>query len=105
VLVMPIKFNPRHLARPQHIELARLLNQAQDNLVAATKIVCISNYTDQTLTICRAIQERLIDTLSIDGWPRATKSAGKPGDQSPYQSVAYLGGPKRLLPNKPRRPS
>ncbi len=74
------------LTREQHIELARLLNQAAENIVAASNIVRRAPFTDRALYVGGTIQEWLIDPLREDG-----------GSSLPYQSVGY-GGPRRKRP-------
>jgi hypothetical protein len=73
----------KHLTREQHQELASLLNAAQDNLHAATMIVGRAPYTDDTLRVSRALQERLIDKLR-NAWDEAYEYR-----ENPYQSVGY----------------
>lgn len=75
------------LTREQHDELARLLNQAADNIVAATRIVSRAPFTDRALYVGGMLQEWLIDPLSED----------RGGSDNPYQSVGY-GGPRRKNP-------
>jgi hypothetical protein len=72
------------LTREQHDELARLLNQAADNLVTATRIVGRAPFTDRALYVGGTLQEWLIDPLSED----------RGGFDNPYQSIGY-GGPHR----------
>jgi hypothetical protein len=76
-----------HLTREQHIEIARLLNQAEDNLDAASRIVARAPFSDRVLYASRTIQERLIDPLS-EAWKE--KKFGVQG--CPYQSIAYGRG-------------
>lgn len=84
----------KHLTKDHHVELAMLLGTVQSALEATIGLVDRAPYTDQILGICRAVQMRLIDQLA-EAWPNA--SGVEPAEtQSPYRSVAYLGGPKRL---------
>jgi len=76
------------LTREQHDELARLLNQAADNLIAASRIVNRAPFTDRTIYVGGTLQEWLIDPLSED----------RGGFDNPYQSVAYLGQYRRKKP-------
>ncbi len=75
------------LTYDQHIELAGLLNQAADNIIAAVKIVQRAPFTDRALYVGGTIQEWLIDPLREDA-----------GRSVPYQSVGYVGGPRRKKP-------
>ena len=78
---MPLQL--RHLSRDQHLKLAKLLNEAQDNLIEAARIVSRAPYTDETLRACRQVQERLIDRLR-EAWNET-----QPYQDNPYQSVGY----------------
>lgn len=73
-----------HLTTEQHMEAAKLLNQAQDNLHQLSRIVLRAPYTDQLLRVGKAIQELLIDPLR-EGW-----EAGQDQHNNPYQSVGYV---------------
>jgi hypothetical protein len=79
---MPLK----HLSREQHEELARLLNQAQDNLDAATRIIKRAPFTDRVLNASKQVQERLIDPLR-EAWDKGFDMPG-----NPYQSIGYARG-------------
>jgi hypothetical protein len=70
----------------QHQQAAALVNQAQDNLNALTRIVRRAPFTDQTMTIMKAIQERLIDPLR-EAWDADPSRALH---DNPYQSVGYV---------------
>jgi len=76
------------LTREQHAELARLLNQAADNLNAATRIVSRAPFTDRSLYVAGVLQEWLIDPL-IEDWRDQWSG------QFPYQSVGYHS-PRRV---------
>jgi hypothetical protein len=80
-----------HLTREQHQQLARLLNVAQDNLKNASCIVHRAPYSDTTLRVSRAVQERLIDQL------RAAWDEEYEYHDNPYQSVGYWIGGKQPL--------
>jgi hypothetical protein len=107
--IMPLQL--MHLTRDEHRELARLLNQVEDNLTAATRIVSRALFTDRVLYIAGTVQTRLIDPLS-EAWGQLSDQAGsspaavgelKAGstrrrrrvplpDQDPYQNVGYGRG-------------
>jgi hypothetical protein len=76
------------LDREQHLELARLLNQAADNLDMASKIVRRADYSDRSLHVGGYLQEWLIDPL---------READSGGD-APYQSVGYASPWRRKRP-------
>ena len=84
------------LTREQHRELARLLNQAADNLDQATEIVKRAPFTDRALYAGGTLQEWLIDPLR-EAWV----DLGEPLEDNPYQSVGY-GGPRRKRPPRNR---
>jgi hypothetical protein len=81
---MPLKLS--HLTRDDHEELARLLNQMQDNLTAAARIVRRAPFTDRMLNAAKHVQERLIDPLR-EAWD--DKWGGR---TNPYQSIGYAPG-------------
>ena len=96
---MPRLKTVTHLTDQQHLEAARLLNQAQDNLHTVTSIVARAPFADQVLRISKAIQEILIDPLR-EGWeadPAHERTARVSGynyetrqwEGNPYQSIGY----------------
>jgi ribosomal 50S subunit-associated protein YjgA (DUF615 family) len=94
--MMPLKLT--HLTRDQHLELARLLNQVEDNLTAATRIVSRAQFTDRMLYIARTVQTRLIEPLS-EAWGQLSDEQAKDlarldraGCSDPYQNVGYGRG-------------
>ncbi len=78
------------LIRDQHIELARLLNQAAENIIAASNIVRLAPFTDRAFYVGGTIQEWLIDPLREES-ASLLPVVG-------YQSVGYVGGPHRKKP-------
>jgi peptidoglycan/xylan/chitin deacetylase (PgdA/CDA1 family) len=83
------------LTREQHLEVARLLNQAQDCIEAATQIACHAKgarYTDDSLRVRRDLQNWLINPLR---W--AWDETREPIHESPYQAIGYCpsAGPRR----------
>lgn len=83
-----------HLTTEQHMQAAKLLNQAQDNLRDLPCIVMRAPYTDRWLRIGRAIQEILIDPLR-DAWDA---DPTRDMHDNPYQSVGYIApGGKRFV--------
>ncbi len=77
------------LTHEQHVELARLLNQAAENVDAAAGIVDRAAFSDRTLNVAGTIQEWLIDPLSA-----AWYDLNLPPSDNPYRIVGY-GGPHR----------
>ncbi len=77
------------LTHEQHVELARLLNQAAENIVDAANIVRRAPFADRALYVGGTIQEWLIDPLSA-----AWDDLNLPLSDNPYRSVGY-GGPHR----------
>jgi hypothetical protein len=91
---MPLKLT--HLTRNQHRKLARLLNQVEDNLTAATRIVSRATFTDRVLYIAGTVQTRLIEPLR-DAWgqlsdEQAEDLLDRGGCSDPYQNVGYGRG-------------
>ncbi len=84
------------LSHEQHVELARLLNQAADNVIAAAEIVARAAFSDRSLYVGGTIQEWLIDPLSA-----AWLELDLPPLDNPYQSVGYGGPPRKRPPQKP----
>lgn len=78
----------RHLSGEDHQKLAHLLNQAQDNLNEATRIVKRAPFSDRVLNASKQVQERLIDPLR-EAWN--AHFAGL-GHENPYQSIGYGRG-------------
>jgi hypothetical protein len=72
-----------HLDGGQHFKLADHLQAAQNALEEATRIVNRAPYTDATLRVMRAIQERLIDPLREE-WDHHDW-----GGDNPYPSVNH----------------
>lgn len=85
-----------HLTATQHREVARLLKQAQDSLLAASRIVDRALYTDRALYAAGTVQEWMIDPLR-DAWYDGTRD----GD-NPYPSVGY--GRRLRAVHRPRMP-
>lgn len=82
------------LTYAQHAELARLLNQAADNLAAASLIVDRDAFTERALYVGGLLQEWLIDPLREDRGP------GDPDNS--YQSIGYGGSFRRKPPPSKR---
>jgi hypothetical protein len=74
-----------HLTTEQHIQAAKLLNQAQDNFQALSRIVMRAPYSDQLLRIAKATQELLIDPLR-EAWDA---DPARDLHDNPYQAVGY----------------
>ena len=83
-----------HLTSEEHMEAARLLNQAEQNLRQVAHIVNRALFSDQTLRVSQTIQEILIDPLR-EGWDGDPDRAFH---DNPYQSVGYVvSGTKHFI--------
>lgn len=77
-----------HLCRVEHEQAAEILNRVQDDLKSLTRIVQRAPFTDRTMRIQKAVQERLIDPLR----DAASNSGADEGPRSIYPSVYYAIG-------------
>jgi hypothetical protein len=93
----------KQLTNEDHVELARLLNQAQDNLDAAARIVGRAAYTDRTLYVGGTLQQWLIDPL-IEAWRELQNWEDWPHPVPPYQMVGHLS-PFHRIKKPPSRPA
>ena len=86
----------KSLTDDQHRELARLLHQAQEAVMATVACVDRAWYTDRALHCGGVVQEWLIDPLR-EAW-----EADRRMEAHPYPSVGYGGIPRRQRPPKIR---
>jgi hypothetical protein len=75
----------KHLSRDDHHELARLLNQAQESLDAATMVINRAAFTDRVTRANKQIQEHLIDPLSL-----AWHADHDDSQTNPYPNCHYV---------------
>ncbi len=78
-----------HLTNEDHEKAARLLNEVQNNLATLSRIVGRAPWTDRTLRVQKAVQERLIDPLR-EARDTGRERGGQPPERdSIYPSVYY----------------